>query len=144
MQLYPDAAARVHVRIFFLYLGNGWTDCTESWCMARGPVAMRFAQDGRFCTNVSESLCQDCGHGLTSCRVRATDGAAVRTSCENGAGAHQGCGAGAGAGATQSHTLCPEPEPEPPPPPLDFVAPVAPTLEASIFQQILEPALNDL
>ena len=24
------------------YLGNGWTDCTEIWCVASGPVTMEF------------------------------------------------------------------------------------------------------
>ena len=76
-------AAREHVRIPFPYLGNGWTDYTEIGCVVRGPVlpskgkkgissvlsialtpffpldgrvAMRFTQDGRFCTNASVTV----------------------------------------------------------------------------------------
>ena len=45
-----------NVHIPFPYLGNGWTDCTEIWCAARGPVAKRFRQDGRFYTNVSVTV----------------------------------------------------------------------------------------
>ena len=26
----------------FPYLGNGWTDCAEIWCVVRDPLAMRF------------------------------------------------------------------------------------------------------
>ena len=44
-------AARVHVCIPYPYIGNGQTNCTEIWCMARRPVAMHFTQDGRICTN---------------------------------------------------------------------------------------------
>ena len=60
-------AAREHVRIPFPYLGNGWTDCTEIWCVARGPVAMHFTQDGRFCTNASVTVT----HLSTSIRSRS-------------------------------------------------------------------------
>ena len=28
----------------FLYLGNGWTDCAEIWCVARDPLAKLFAK----------------------------------------------------------------------------------------------------
>ena len=27
----------------FPYFGNGWTDCTEIWCMVRDPLARLFA-----------------------------------------------------------------------------------------------------
>ena len=36
VQLYREVtAAREHVRIASPYLGNGPTDCTEIWCVAR-------------------------------------------------------------------------------------------------------------
>ena len=46
----------MHVCIPSPYLGNGWTDCTEIWCVVRGPMAMRFTQDGRFCTSASVTI----------------------------------------------------------------------------------------
>ena len=33
-----------HVRTPFLYLGNGWADSVELWCVFRDPLAMRFTQ----------------------------------------------------------------------------------------------------
>ena len=36
----------MHVRTPFPYLGNGWTDCVETWYVVRGPLVMRFLQDG--------------------------------------------------------------------------------------------------
>ena len=33
---------QVHLHTCFPYLRNGWTDCTDIWCVARGPIAMRF------------------------------------------------------------------------------------------------------
>ena len=41
--------ARSQVRTPFLYIGNCWTDCSETWCVARGPLGMRFIQDGDMC-----------------------------------------------------------------------------------------------
>ena len=39
---------RVHVRMFrcafFMYLGNGWTDFAEIWCVVRRPLARRFEE----------------------------------------------------------------------------------------------------
>ena len=32
----------------FPYLGNGWTDCAKTWCVVRGPLAMRFTQNGGY------------------------------------------------------------------------------------------------
>ena len=37
--------AEVHVRTHFTYLGNGWADCAETWCVIRGSLAMRFTQN---------------------------------------------------------------------------------------------------
>ena len=34
------------MRTPFPYLGNGFADCAETWCVVRGPLAMRFTQDG--------------------------------------------------------------------------------------------------
>ena len=39
---------RAHVLTRFPYLGNGWTDGAEIWCVVRGLPAMRFTQDGRY------------------------------------------------------------------------------------------------
>ena len=58
--------ASEHVRIPFPHLENGWTDCTETWCVARGPVAMHFTQDAIFCTNASVNVT----HLSTSIRFR--------------------------------------------------------------------------
>ena len=66
--MYPEGTvAREHVRIPFQYLRNGWTDCTEIWCVGRGPVTMRFTQNGRFCTNASVTF----SHLSTSIRSRS-------------------------------------------------------------------------
>ena len=35
----------MHVRTPFCYLGNGWTNCTETWCVVRVPLAMSFTKD---------------------------------------------------------------------------------------------------
>ena len=40
--------ARAHVHTPFSYLGNGWADGAETWCVARGPLSMRFTRDGRY------------------------------------------------------------------------------------------------
>ena len=41
-------AVHVHVRTcrcaLFPYLGNGWTDCAEIWCVVRNPLARLFAK----------------------------------------------------------------------------------------------------
>ena len=41
-------AARAHSffasRTPFPYLGNGWTDCDEIWCVVRDPLAKRFTE----------------------------------------------------------------------------------------------------
>ena len=41
-------SARVHVRMFrcafFMYLGNGWIDFAEIWCVVRRPLARRFEE----------------------------------------------------------------------------------------------------
>ena len=37
-----------YVRTPFLFLGNGWKDYTETWCVAWGPLAMRFTKDGGY------------------------------------------------------------------------------------------------
>ena len=41
-----------HVRSPFPYLGNGWRDCAEIWCVLMGPIAMRFVgiTSGAHCT----------------------------------------------------------------------------------------------
>ena len=40
--------AHLHVRTSrfdpFLYLGNGWTDCAEIWCVVKVPLARHFAK----------------------------------------------------------------------------------------------------
>ena len=36
----------MHVRTPFPYLGNGWTDCSETLFVVRGPLAIGFTQDG--------------------------------------------------------------------------------------------------
>ena len=37
--------ARAHP---FSYLGNGWMDCAEIWCVARGSLAMHSTQNGGY------------------------------------------------------------------------------------------------
>ena len=32
----------MHVRMTFPYLENDWTECAETWCVVRGPLAMSF------------------------------------------------------------------------------------------------------
>ena len=51
------------MRTPFSFLGKGWTDCAETWCVVRGPLAMCFTQDGWYphertcnCTHV-KPLC---------------------------------------------------------------------------------------
>ena len=36
------------VRTPFSYLRNGWMDLAETWCVARGPLALRFAKNGGY------------------------------------------------------------------------------------------------
>ena len=43
MQVY----VRTHAPIInYLYLWDGWTDCAETSCVVREPLAMRFTQNG--------------------------------------------------------------------------------------------------
>ena len=44
------------MRTPFSHFRNGWTDYTEIWCVARGPVAMRTTRDGKLCTNASVTV----------------------------------------------------------------------------------------
>ena len=37
-------STRAHMRTPFPHLWNGWPDCTESGCVAREPLVMRFTQ----------------------------------------------------------------------------------------------------
>ena len=55
--------AHVRMRNPFLYLGNGWTDCAETWGVVRGPLAMRFTKDEGYlhertcnCTHIEAHL----------------------------------------------------------------------------------------
>ena len=56
--------ARAHP---FLYLGNGWMDCAEIWCVARGPLAMHFTRDGDTCAGTRATVT----HFSTSIRSRS-------------------------------------------------------------------------
>ena len=57
-------------------------------CVARTRQSVRLcSQCGQSDSTALELLCQHAGHRMTGCRVRATDWAAVRTSCENVHGA---------------------------------------------------------
>ena len=42
------ASARAHAQMLpsIPYLGKGWTDCAEIWCVVRGQLAMRFTLSG--------------------------------------------------------------------------------------------------
>ena len=52
----------------FPYLGNGWADRTEIWCVAWGPLAMHFTLDGRYiCTRARDTVT----HFSTSIRSRS-------------------------------------------------------------------------
>ena len=37
-------AARAQASTPFPYVGNGWTDCTEVWCVIREPLAIPFTR----------------------------------------------------------------------------------------------------
>ena len=43
VQLHVLTCARADVA-HFSYLGNGWTDCAEIWCVVRDPLARRFTE----------------------------------------------------------------------------------------------------